>query len=912
MKKFYSLFLVLLISLSVLAQNNGFKYQAVVRDVDGTVKANANVEMQIAIIQGSADGTAIFSEIHNVVSNTYGVINLTIGSQNPSSFDLIDWANGPYFIKISIDGVEFGISQLVSVPFALHSKTSETAKTAETVNSITETDPLFTGSPISGITQSDIDGWSNKLATYTETDPIFIASVAKDITSEDITKWNDKLDEFIETDPIFAASISKGISGMDTAYWNSKLDEFIETDPAFSVHPSSGITAEDITKWKAVWIWYTTNQEGYLKTETDPIFAASVAKGITTADTAMWNSNTAETDPIFGTSIAKGITAADTAAWNDDGGATIINDLTDGKSDDYNLFLGSGSGANHVSNNTSKYYRNTAVGIEALNANISGENNVGIGYHALFNTTTGFNTAVGGSALQANTTGTINTAVGYSAMSSLETGEYNTATGYGAMWNNKVGHRNTAFGARSLHGNYGDDNTALGYYTGYNVNGSRNLFLGYEAGYGTGNASDQLYIGSSKSSPSLIYGDFSKDSLRINGGFVAASSTGNQTTGAFLSTSTGSQSAVLSVIAGGSANPSNLVHIIDSSGDTPNLLKVDGPSANEFMITNAGNVGIGVTDPDAKLEINGQIKITGGSPASGKVLTSDANGVASWENSWDSTYASIKNKPDLSSYATKDMGNAKITNLADPAASQDAATKAYVDLLIGQIEELQILAGIKVKDVEGNTYSTVTIGTQTWMAENLKTTKFNDGDTIPYLPTSPDYLNYNADWINNPIPSTPAYTWYNNDEATYKSPYGALYTYFAVATNKLCPTGWHVPSDAEWTTLTNYLGGLSIAGGKLKESGAVHWTFNNTSDNSSGFTGLPGGYRWYNGTGGFDGINGGGYHWSSTEKLAGSTAWKYILQQGSIGGFGGDISDKIVYRHSGNMPDAYSVRCIKD
>jgi len=89
------------------------------------------------------------------------------------------------------------------------------------------------------------------------------------------------------------------------------------------------------------------------------------------------------------------------------------------------------------------------------------------------------------------------------------------------------------------------------------------------------------------------------------------------------------------------------------------------------------------------------------------------------------------------------------------------------------------------------------------MAENLKTTKLNDGTSIPLVTSS-------ATWGTL---STPAYCWYNNDEASYKVTYGALYNWYTVNTGKLCPSGWHIPNDAEWTTLTNYLGGLSLAGG---------------------------------------------------------------------------------------------------
>jgi uncharacterized protein (TIGR02145 family) len=140
----------------------------------------------------------------------------------------------------------------------------------------------------------------------------------------------------------------------------------------------------------------------------------------------------------------------------------------------------------------------------------------------------------------------------------------------------------------------------------------------------------------------------------------------------------------------------------------------------------------------------------------------------------------------------------------------------------------------EVTDIDGNIYPTVKIGEQVWMAENLKVTKYNDGTAIPNVTD-------NTVWA---ALTTGAYCWYNNDATTYKATYGALYNWYAVNTNKLAPTGWHVPIDEEWTTLTNYLGGVDVAGGKLKEVGTTHWQSPNTgATNETSFTALPGGYR---------------------------------------------------------------------
>jgi uncharacterized protein (TIGR02145 family) len=173
---------------------------------------------------------------------------------------------------------------------------------------------------------------------------------------------------------------------------------------------------------------------------------------------------------------------------------------------------------------------------------------------------------------------------------------------------------------------------------------------------------------------------------------------------------------------------------------------------------------------------------------------------------------------------------------------------------------------VECKDADGNYYSVVQIGTQVWMAENLKTTKYNDGTSIP---------NVTDDRAWRAL-STPAYCWYNNDATTYKNTYGALYNWYSVNTAKLAPVGWHIPTDDEWTTLTTYLGGLSVAGGKLKEAGTAHWRTPNTgATNETGFSALPGGCH-NSDYGYFPYLGYSGYWWSSTESNTGY-AWSRDL-----------------------------------
>jgi uncharacterized protein (TIGR02145 family) len=195
-----------------------------------------------------------------------------------------------------------------------------------------------------------------------------------------------------------------------------------------------------------------------------------------------------------------------------------------------------------------------------------------------------------------------------------------------------------------------------------------------------------------------------------------------------------------------------------------------------------------------------------------------------------------------------------------------------------------------VTDIDGNVYQTVTIGSQVWMAENLKTTKYRNGSAIPNVTDDTAWSNL----------TTGAYCDYENTLSN-STTYGKLYNWYAVTDSRnIAPTGWHLPTDDEWTTLTTYLGGESVAGGKLKEIGTTQWASPNTgATNESGFTALPGGYRSGNGT--FLSIGGAGYWWSSTEY---NTGYAWVR--------GMHYDDSYLLRSNGNKTCAFSIRCIRD
>jgi uncharacterized protein (TIGR02145 family) len=250
--------------------------------------------------------------------------------------------------------------------------------------------------------------------------------------------------------------------------------------------------------------------------------------------------------------------------------------------------------------------------------------------------------------------------------------------------------------------------------------------------------------------------------------------------------------------------------------------------------------------------------------------------------------ANVDNGSCLLQGATCNDGNANTTNDVINANCQCVGTATGNGVFV---------PGNGVTDIDGTVYSSIVINGQEWMQQNLAVTKYRNGDSIPTGLS-------NETWQNT---TSGAYAIYDNVAAN-NTTYGKLYNWFAVNDNRgLCPTGWHVPSDAEWTSLINYLdpnqnpsaygAQSSVAGGKMKST--TGWTSPNTvATNESGYTGLPGGYRYFSGT--YANIGTHGFWWSSAE-LDSSLAWLRTLYYASSN----------IGRVSINKQYGYSVRCVR-
>ena len=309
----------------------------------------------------------------------------------------------------------------------------------------------------------------------------------------------------------------------------------------------------------------------------------------------------------------------------------------------------------------------------------------------------------------------------------------------------------------------------------------------------------------------------------------------------------------------------------------PVLITTDVSAITQTTATSGGNITI---DAGSSVTVRGVCWSTKASPTVADSKTTDGGGIGSFTSSITGLTAGTTYY--VRAYATTSNGT------------------GYG----GAYQITTIVAVPTVTDADGNVYHTITIGTQVWLVENLKTTKYNDGTTIPFVTA-------NTAWA---ALLTPAYCWNNNDVNTYKVTYGALYNWYAVNTTKLAPIGWHVPTYAEWTTLTNYV--AANLGTSLNEYKALaattNWTTSTTTgnvgcnlilNNSTGFSALPGGFRFYdNGTFYYIGDELGAW-WSATKLDASELmrgAWYHFLIN----------SDPNLQFY--NLVAGLNVRCLRD
>ncbi|MBK6984780.1 MAG: hypothetical protein IPH32_08485 [Bacteroidetes bacterium] len=556
MRNIYTLVIALFLTVNSWAQApQKMSYQAVIRNTSNALIISSPVGMQISIIQGSITGSVVYTETQTTNTNANGLVSIEIGNGTvvTGTFATINWANGPYFIKTETDptgGTLYtisGISELLSVPYALHSKTAESI-----TGGITETDPVFVASPANGITSTNIINWNNKLDTEVDgsvTNEIQTLRISNDtiyLSNDGFAKLpagfdgnynslintptavssfsNDAgyLTSFTETDGSVTNELQTLSISNDTIYlsnggftklpagFDGNYNSLTNTPTAVSSFSNDAGYLTSFTETDAS----VTNELQTLRISNDTIYLSNGGFAKLPATNA-WSLN-GNAGTVNGTNF---IGTTDNVALN-----FKVNNQKAGRIDaNSDVFLGYQAGSNNTATeNTAIGFQalqltnnplslaNTAIGYKALRVNNGLGRNTAVGTHAMLNNTTGeWNTAVGSSALVTNTSGSHNTAIGGTALQGNISSAANAALGYGALIDHQSGDANTGIGMYALKGNLnGSNNVGLGFESGYNnLSGTGNIFIGYRAGYSE-TGSNKLYIANSSTTTPLIYGDF--------------------------------------------------------------------------------------------------------------------------------------------------------------------------------------------------------------------------------------------------------------------------------------------------------------------------------------------------------------------------------------------------------------------
>lgn len=304
---------------------------------------------------------------------------------------------------------------------------------------------------------------------------------------------------------------------------------------------------------------------------------------------------------------------------------------------------------------------------------------------------------------------------------------------------------------------------------------------------------------------------------------------------------------------------------INTSPEIPQVKTLDIANVKSTSASGGGEI---IKDGGAEISVRGICWSTNQNPSITNSKTTDGAGTG--------TFISLINGllPQTTYYVRAYATNSKGTGYGD----YKIFTTADAEILFNSKLNYE-----KIQDIDGNEYKTIKIGTQTWMAENLKVTKLNDGTTLTNEIS-------NQGWSST---SSPAYSLYNNEERS-KITYGALYNWASASSGKLCPQGWHIPTDKEWKVLIEYLGGNNSAEAKLKEAGNGHWIASGI--NESGFTALPGGVRYWDGQ--FDGLYKFGVFLGSQSSL--SSPYYVLL----------GTRNNLTYYILSHARNGFSVRCI--
>ena len=898
-------------------------FQSILRNTNGEVVANKSVSLKISILSGSISGSSVYTETHSKTTDASGLISLQIGNGTVLSgvFSSISWGDFPHFIKLEADfsgGSNFvvlGTQELMSVPYALYASKTDTSslnlvnRFSSKVN-ISDTSTMLTNYRTGLNSKVNIADTSNMLTNYRIglNNKLNISDFPLGTTPGNIQYWNGTT--WVNLAPGQNGQtliLTNGIPSWSGAAYPTLTTTSVSSISSTSVNGGGNITSDGGAAISARGLVYGTSTNPTLSNTVLTIgsgtgsFSGSItdltpnttyylrAYASNSAGTGYGNEITFQTLPVavptLITTDASGITQTTVTSGgtvSNDGGAIVTErGIVYGTSTNpttTNTKVTSGSGTGSFSLNVTSLTPNTTYYIRSYAIN-----NAGTGYG---NNIT-FQTAI-------------------PSVPSLTTRELlnitnTTATGGGSITNDggsNITVKGICWGTSpnpTTTDSKTTDGTGTTTFTSFITGLSANVTY-YVRAYatnstGTGYGNQQTFTTSSTSNTlpvvtstsvtdlTTIQATFNAEVNSQGGGTVTErgavwNTSGNPTVNSNRVPSgsgTGVYTATITGLSGGS-NYYVRAYALNSFGisygseipfSTPQGIPTVSIISVSLQSTSAGIVGE-VTDAGGQSIIErGVVWNTTGTPTTldTKIANGNSLGIYTTQISGlilGSTYF-------VRTYATNTSGTAYSNTRTITAALPP------------------------VVDIDGNYYDTVHIGNQIWFKQNLKTTRYRNGGNIPYVLG-------NTDWG---ALTTGAWNYYDHD-ASNNSVYGKLYNWYSTQGDTLCPTGWGVPTDDEWTTLTTYLGGESVAGGKMKSVGNDYWYNPNTgATNESGFSVLPGGCR--NGNGSFSSIRGNAFFWSATGSDYSNAGGR------SLGNFGG-----IVTRNSLSKSFGASIRCLKD
>ena len=850
MKSFFIQILLAIVPNFILAQvPDAFSYQAVIRDDMGGLVQDKVVSIKISILQNSIDGEVVYSERHAAITNTNGLISIQIGKGNnpTSTFSEINWSIGSYFIETAIDlsgGTNFktiGASELLSVPYSIHSNTAD---------NLTGKNGLPGQQLVIG--ENGIPTW--KAATLPSIATISVTSITP--TSANV---NSLITSYGTAELINYGYYSEVTSG--TVYDTSKsfTNPTVISRDYWDIEPDFSITLKELLP----------NTKYYVKSFVENIFGKEFGNTLSfttsepsipflsTKPVSLLTRNSGNSGGIV---ISKGGNdiIESGVVWNTSPNPTLSynKSISEGALENFNITL------TNLSPNTTYFLRSFAT------------NSIGTGYGNEISFTTlpltipklstieilnisnesaysgGVITEDGGSNI--TSAGIVWSKLTNPTISDFKTADSSENTYFKSILMGLEA--NTTYFVRA----YAINSVGIGYgqqrsFTTTIIPNnlavifldSTNMFTTVSAmGYGQiineggGPVTERGFVWATNSSPTVNNGRVKSGSGigNFNEKIIGFNANRYYHVKAYAVNNFGisySNSLEVRTIFGLPTLTTTPIFVFSESASIRGIINDDGGR----IISEKGFVWN--TSPNPTISNNKKIEATGSSNFIGEIKGLNPN----------TTYF-------LRAYATNSFGTAygnEVTITTSPES-------------------------LKINDIDGNIYSTVKIGSQLWMSENLKTSRYKTGSPITYVIDNSEWSNLTSGgW------SYVAHDVKNNDQ------YGKLYNWFSIQGDSLCPSGWHIPTDDDWTILTNYLGGSLAAGEKLLVNG------------ETGFNALGGGYRskegnFYNTTR--------NYWWSSTE-INEREAWlreiRYL-----------PINKNSLDKNSINKNSGLSVRCLKD